>query len=50
VDFGDDDYTIRELMLSTKYCDRKATKRENTHDKGGTPKVNVDCILYLIFY
>ena len=45
--FGHNDDTIRELILSTRYHDRKSRKMKNTHGKGGTSKFNIGCILYL---
>lgn len=49
VDFGDNDHTIRELICLPSIVIGITPKRENAHDKGGTPKAYKYAVCFIYF-
>jgi hypothetical protein len=47
--FGDNDHTIQGLIYLPSIVTGKASKRENAHDKGRTPKAYKICCMFYLF-
>jgi hypothetical protein len=50
VGFGDNDHTTRGLIYLPSIVTEKTPKRENAHDKGGTPEAYKICCMFYLFH